>query len=150
MKLKVLVGEGQHVMGLTLPFLAIGVAANIAWPAVFRMGTGMGGLIAGIVLMVIGVPLWIASAVQILVWVPRKTLITTGPFRLVLHPLYTTVALLVLPGVGLVLDTWLGFALGAVLYAASRIFSPREEKLLAKYFPAEYPAYRARVLLPWL
>lgn len=150
MKLKALVGEGQHVMGLTLPFIVVGVAANIIWPAVFRMGSGTGGLIAGIVLLVVGVPLWLTSVAQILVWVPRKTLITTGPFRLMLHPLYTTVALLVIPAAGLVLDTWLGFALGAVLYAASRIFSPREEKLLARYFPKEYPAYRARVVMPWL
>jgi protein-S-isoprenylcysteine O-methyltransferase Ste14 len=150
MKLKFLVGAGDRVMGLTLPFIVIGVAANIIWPAVFRMGSGTGGLIAGIVLLVIGVPLWITSAVQILVWVPRKTLITTGPFALMLHPLYTSVALLVLPGLGLVLDTWLGPALGVILYVSSRIFSPSEEKLLAKYFPNEYPAYRAKVLLPWL
>lgn len=150
MKLKALVGEGQHVMGLTLPFIVLGVAANITWPAVFRMGAGLGGLVAGIVLLVVGVPLWLTSAVQIIVWVPRKTLITTGPFRLVLHPLYTFVALLVFPGAGLVLDTWLGFVLGAVLYVASRIFSPREERLLEKYFPTEYPAYRKKVLLPWL
>jgi protein-S-isoprenylcysteine O-methyltransferase Ste14 len=103
-------------MRLALPFVAVGVAANITWPAVFRMGTGLGGLIAGIVL----------------------------------HPLYTFVALLVLPGAGLVLDTWLGFALGAILHVATRIFSPREELLLEKYFPTEYPASRDRVLLPWL
>jgi len=137
-------------MGLILPFIVVGVAANIIWPAVFRMASSMGGLIAGIALLVIWVPLWLTSVVQILVYVPRKTLITNGPFRLMLHPLYTTVALLVFPGVGLVLDTWLGFALGAVLYVSSRIFSPSEEKLLAKYFPKEYPAYRSKVLLPWL
>lgn len=150
MKLKALVGAGDRVMGLILPFIVVGVAANIIWPAVFRMASSMGGLIAGIALLVIWVPLWLTSVVQILVYVPRKTLITNGPFRLMLHPLYTTVALLVFPGVGLVLDTWLGFALGAVLYVSSRIFSPSEEKLLAKYFPKEYPAYRGKVLLPWL
>lgn len=150
MKLKALVGAGDRVMGLTLPFIVVGVAANIIWPAVFRMGSGMGGLIAGIVLLAVGVPLWLTSVVQILVWVSRKTLITTGPFALMLHPLYTSVALLVFPGVGLALDTWLGPALGAVLYVSSRIFSPSKEKLLAKYFPKEYPAYRAKVLLPWL
>jgi len=149
-KLKVLVGSGDRVMGLALPFIVVGIAANIIWPAVFRMDSSMGGLVAGIVLLVIGVPLWLTSVVQILVYVPRKILITNGPFLLMLHPLYTVVALLVLPGVGLVLDTWLGPALGVILYVSSRIFSPAEEKLLAKYFPVEYPAYRARVLLPWL
>ena len=150
MRLKALVGEGQHVMGSTLPFAVVGVAANIIWPHVFRMGFGPGGLIAGIILMAVGAPLWITAAIQVLVWVPKKKLITTGPFAIVLHPIYTFFGLLVLPGLGLVLDTWLGFALGAVLYAFTRIFAPAEEKLLEKYLPGEYPAYRQKVLLPWL
>ena len=28
--------------------------------------------------------------------------------------------------------------------------SVQEEKLPTTYFPADYPAYRARVLMPWL
>ena len=150
MKQKALVGAGDRVMGLTLPFIVVGVAANIFRPGWFSMGSATGGLIAGIVLLVIGVPLWLTSVVQILLWVPRRTLITTGPFALMLNPLYTSVALLVFPGIGLVLDTWLGPALGAILYVSSRLFSPREEKMLAAFFPEEYPKYRSRVLLPWL
>ena len=150
MKLKVLVGSGDRVMVLAAPFIVVGVVANILWPAVFRMGAGLGGVIAGLALLVVGVPVWLTSVVQILVNVPRRRLITSGPYAVVLHPLYTSVALLVLPGLGLLLDTWLGPALGAVLYASSRLFAGAEEKLLAKYFPAEYPAYRSRVVLPWL
>jgi protein-S-isoprenylcysteine O-methyltransferase Ste14 len=150
MKLKALVGAGDRVMGLTLPFLVVGVAANIIWPAAFRLGFGGGGLIAAIALLVLGVPLWLTSAVQILVYVPKKKLITTGPFALMLHPIYATVAIFVMPGVGLLFDSWSGIAIGAVLYVSTRLFAPAEERLLEKYFPAEYPAYRAKVLLPWL
>jgi protein-S-isoprenylcysteine O-methyltransferase Ste14 len=150
MKLKALVGAGDRVMGLTLPFIVIGVVANALSPGWFAMGTATGGIIAGIVLLAIGVPTWLTSVVQVLYWVPRHTLITTGPFAVMRHPLYTSVAILVLPGVGLLLDTWLGFALGAILYVSSRISSPREEVMLAKFFPEEYPKYRSRVLLPWL
>jgi protein-S-isoprenylcysteine O-methyltransferase Ste14 len=82
--------------------------------------------------------------------VPRGRLITRGPFSIVRHPLYTSVALVVLPGLGFVLDTWLGFVLGAVLYLASRLFSGAEEEELEAAFPAEYAAYRSSVLLPWL
>lgn len=149
-KLKALVGSADKVMGLTLPFLLAGVAANIAWPAAFRLGFGSGGLIAAAALLAVGVPLWLTAVVQVLVLVPRKRLITGGAFALMLHPIYTAVALLVIPGVGLLFDSWAGFAIGAVLYASTRIFAPAEERLLEKYFPVEYPAYRAKVLLPWL
>jgi protein-S-isoprenylcysteine O-methyltransferase Ste14 len=150
MKLRVLVGAGDRVMGFTVPFIVAGVAADILWPSVFRMGLGATGLVIGLVLLVIGVPFWLTSVAQVLVFVPKRRLITTGPFALMLHPLYTSVALLVFPGIGFVVDTWLGIALGAVLYVSTRIFSRAEEKILAGIFPAEYPAYRAKVLLPWL
>jgi protein-S-isoprenylcysteine O-methyltransferase Ste14 len=150
MKLKILVGAGDRVMGLTLPFAVIGLIINIIRPDLFHMGLGAPGLIVGIVMMAVGVPLWLVSVAQILIHVPRRELITRGPFALILHPIYTSVALLVLPGLGLALDTWLGPAVGVILYISSRLFAGSEEKMLASIFPKEYPAYRARVLLPWL
>jgi protein-S-isoprenylcysteine O-methyltransferase Ste14 len=150
MKLKILVGMGGRIMSLTLPFIVVGIVANILWPRVFTLGFGTGGLIAGIVLLALGVPAWLTSVALVLIHVPKKRLITSGPFAVILHPMYTVVALLVLPGVGLVLDTWVGAGIGAALYVASRIYSPREEEILEKIFPTEYPAYRKRVLLPWL
>ena len=150
MKLKELVGTGDRIAGITLPFTVLGIVANKLWPAVFHMGFGLPGLIAGVVLLAVGVQLWLISVAQILRYVPTGKLITTGPFALVLHPLYTSVALLVIPGCGFVLDTWLGPALGLILYGAARMFAGAEEKFLAVRFPEEYRRYRQRVLLPWL
>ncbi len=137
-------------MSFTAPFIVIGLAANILWPSVFHMNLEAAGLVVGIAMLLVGVLVWIASAAQVLVAVPKKRLITTGAFAVVLHPLYTSVGLLVIPGVGFVLDTWVGPAIGIVLYAASRLFARSEEKELGSLFPKEYPAYRGRVLLPWL
>lgn len=150
MKLKVLVGSGGRIMSLTLPFLVVGIAANILWPRAFALGFGTGGLIAGIVLLVVGVPVWLSSVALVLINVPKKRLITGGPFAVIPHPMYTAVALLVLPGLGILLDTWVGAGIGVALYIASRICSPDEDKILAQVFPEEYPAYRKRVLIPWL
>ena len=36
------------------------------------------------------------------------------------------------------------------MYGGVRLFAAGEERELAAAFPAEYPAYRAKVLLPWL
>lgn len=150
MRLAELVGAGDRIMGFTLPFAVLGIAANLAWPSIFRTGLGSAGTTAGVALLAIGVPLWLGSVVQILVNVPRGRLITTGAFALVLHPIYVAVALLVIPGVSLVLDSWVGIAIGAVMYIGGRLFRGREEAQLAAAFPDRYPAYRATVLLPWL
>jgi protein-S-isoprenylcysteine O-methyltransferase Ste14 len=150
MQIKALVGAGDRIVALTAPFAGVGVATNILWPWVYRMGFGAAGRIAGIVLVAIGVPLWLTSAVQVLVYVPQRQLIASGPFALMLHPLYTSVALLVIPGCGLCFDSWLGFALGLILYLSVRVFAPSEERDLAARFPDRYPRYREQVLLPWL
>jgi protein-S-isoprenylcysteine O-methyltransferase Ste14 len=148
--MKALVGAGDRIGALTLPFAIAGIAANLLWPSVFRVGSAIGGRMIGVALLALGVPLWFVSAIQILVFVPRGRLITTGPFAIVRHPLYTSVALLVIPGCGLLFDSWLGFAVGSVLYLSARLFAPREEKDLAARFPQDYREYRRRVLLPWL
>jgi len=145
--LRQLIGAGDRILALTLPFAAIGIAANLRWPSVFRLGDGATGTIAGIILLAVGVPVWLTRVVQIIANVPRGRLITTGPYALLLHPLYTAVSLFVVPGIGLLFDSWVGLAIGAVMFLSSRLYASSEERELAERFPVEYPAYRAKVLL---
>ncbi len=151
MKLKILVGSGRKIGLFTLPFLAAGIILNILFPKVFQVG-GPNEILKWIsfAILIPGVVIWIWSVVLILVKVPRHELITTGPYALVLHPLYTGVALLVLPWFGFLLNTWLGLLVGLVLYAGSRLFAPEEEKILARIFGESWEQYRRKVLLPWL
>jgi protein-S-isoprenylcysteine O-methyltransferase Ste14 len=69
---------------------------------------------------------------------------------LVKHPIYTSVALLVLPWIGFLLDSWLGALIGIVLYVGSRMFAPREEAAMAVAFGPAWDRYCATVRLPWL
>lgn len=151
MKLKVLVGSGKKIGLLTLPFLIIGVVLNILFPSVFSVGGPPIVLtIISIILLIPGVTIWIWSVVLILTRIPRRELITYGPYSLVKHPLYTGVALLVLPWIGFIFNTWLGALIGIVVYIGSRLFSPEEEKILAKVFGASWDEYCRKVLIPWL
>ena len=151
MKLKILVGSGRKIGLFTLPFLVAGVTLNVIFPEYFEVGGPSDTLRwVSAALLVPGVICWIWSVALILIKVPRHELITTGPYAIVLHPLYTGVALLVLPWVGFLLNTWLGLLIGLVVYAGSRIYSPEEEKILAKIFGESWDQYRKKVLLPWL
>jgi protein-S-isoprenylcysteine O-methyltransferase Ste14 len=66
------------------------------------------------------------------------------------HPLYTAVALLVVPWIGFLLDTWLGAVIGAGLYLASRQFGPAEEAELSRTFGRAWQDYSRTVKLAWL
>jgi len=151
MKLKVLVGSGDKVMLLTLPFLVVGLILNILFPSWFDVGGPSTALaVISIIMLIPGVTIWLWSVVLILTKVPQGELITNGPYSLVKHPLYTAVALLVLPWIGFLFNTWLGVLIGIVLYIGSRLFSPEEEEILSKTFGAAWDDYCNKVKIPWL
>lgn len=77
-------------------------------------------------------------------------LVTTGPYRLVRHPIYSGM-LLMLFGTALgLIPIWWIVAVAAGIYF---FFSARaEEKFMIERFPDDYPEYRARtkMLVPFL
>ena len=151
MNVKALVGSGDKIALVVLPFLIVGLILNVAFPSIFDVGGPSEFLrVVSIVVLIPGVTIWIWSAALILTKVPRAELITGGPYAVVKHPLYTAVALLVLPWIGFLLNTWLGLVIGMVLYIATRMFAPEEETALAKTFGASWDAYRSRVRFAWL
>jgi protein-S-isoprenylcysteine O-methyltransferase Ste14 len=149
--LRRLVGSGKRIGLLTLPFLAAGLALNVLRPSLFSVGGPpiLLKVISGVILIP-GITIWIWSVALILTRVPKGELITGGPYSLVKHPLYTGVALLVLPWIGFLLNTWLGVLIGIVLYVGSRIFAPEEERALARHFGAVWDEYLGTVKVPWL
>lgn len=151
MSLKTLVGSGDRIMLFTLPFLIVGLGANIAYPSLFDVGGPPTALrVVSIAIMAAGVAIWAWSVTLIVTRVPRGELITTGPYALVKHPLYTAVALLVLPWLGLLLNTWLGALVGVVMYIGSRMFAPAEEAALSRTFGTAWTEYSKAVKIPWL
>jgi protein-S-isoprenylcysteine O-methyltransferase Ste14 len=146
-----LVGSGHKIALFTLPFAAAAVLVDLVEPQFFAISHPSAALQAasGVALLA-GLVTWAWSVVLILRKVPRRELITTGPYTVVKHPLYTGAALLVLPWLGFLLNTWLGAAIGIVLYVASRIFAPVEEVELAQTFGGVWDAYTAEEKLPWL
>jgi protein-S-isoprenylcysteine O-methyltransferase Ste14 len=151
MNLQRLIGSGEKIGLLVLPFLIGGLILNVALPSLFSVGGPSTLLrVVSIVVLIPGVTIWIWSVILILIKVPRGELITSGPFALVKHPLYTGAALLVLPWIGFLLNTWLGVVLGIVLYVGTRLFAPEEEADLSQRFGARWDAYRGKVMLGWV
>ncbi len=149
--LRALIGSGDRIGLFTLPFLVVGLILNVAYPAAFDVGGPPAVLrLVSVVVLAVGLAVWAWSVVLVVTRVPRGELITSGPYALVKHPLYTAVALLVLPWLGIVLNTWLGAVVGVVLYIGSRIFAPVEEATLSNTFGAAWAEYTRSVKIPWL
>ena len=72
-------------------------------------------------------------------------LVTTGPFGIVRHPFYLSLALCT-AGLGLALGSLTGTALLFVLFLAASAWRARlEDRVLAAAFPQEFAAWAARV-----
>jgi protein-S-isoprenylcysteine O-methyltransferase Ste14 len=150
-RLKLLIGSGDKIGLFTLPFVLAGLLLNIIFPPAFDVGGPSTALQAvSIAVLIPGLAIWAWSAALILRKVPRGELITNGPYSIVKHPLYTGVALLVLPWIGFLINTWLGAAIGIILYIGSRIFAPAEEAELSKTFGVTWDEYCKAVEIPWL
>ncbi len=151
MNLKELVGSGDKIGLFMLPFLIIGLTLNILFPSTFNVGGPSSDLIIlSIIISILGIIIWMWTVILILSKVPKNELITNGPYSVVKHPLYTGVAILVIPWIGILLNSWMGIIFGLILYIGSRIFSPKEEEKLANHFGKLWEEYIKKVLIPWL
>ena len=151
MKLSALVGSGDKIGMFILPFLIIGIVLDLIYPALFHISDVPAlFIIIALAILFVGLVIWIWAVILILKKVPKGELIVNGPYSIVKHPLYTGVSLLVLPWLGLILNSWLGLFFGLILYIGSRIYAPNEEKLLSATFGKEWDKYCKKVKIPWL
>ncbi len=145
-------GAAPFIMVPLLPLVALAVAAMLAWPEV----TSIPGRLAaplvtlGWLWLAVGVVLWATTVHRFLRGFRAGELITDGPFALCRNPLYASLALFVLPALGLLLSTWTLLALVPVAAWLTVRAARREERDLARVFGAQWDEYAARTgrLLP--
>ncbi len=80
-----------------------------------------------------------------------QTVVSTGPYQYVRHPMYAT-AIIFLVGTTLLLGSWYGLVLGLLLVVAIALRAVQEERTLRAELPG-YDAYMAQVhyrLVPYV
>jgi protein-S-isoprenylcysteine O-methyltransferase Ste14 len=107
-------------------------------------------LAIGVVFLVIGVPFWLLSTGLFLLAYFRGRLETRGPFAVMPNPIYSSFIIFVIPGIALLLNSWLILLTSVVTYVAFRIFIHGEDDVLREKFGIQYDEYRERVLLKFL
>jgi protein-S-isoprenylcysteine O-methyltransferase Ste14 len=101
--------------------------------------------LAAIAVAVISFPLWIAARIQLgsalSLWPEARTLVTTGLYSRIRHPVYVfgTVASL---AALLALQIWPVFAIGVALVPLTLVRAWREQKVLEAAFGERYRRYK--------
>jgi protein-S-isoprenylcysteine O-methyltransferase Ste14 len=138
-------GIGPKIARIILPWLAITITLTILFPAPFTFGKALQDriMIAGWILLSIALVFYAATLILMVPGIRSNRLITTGAYRLCQNPLYAALLLFLIPGVGLILNSWLILTTTILGYFIFRKFIHEEEELLERIFGDEYRNYRA-------
>ncbi|MCG8572205.1 MAG: isoprenylcysteine carboxylmethyltransferase family protein [Spirochaetes bacterium] len=104
----------------------------------------------GLVLLIIGLIGHVIAAVAMVKGFKEKKLLTSGIFALSRHPMYTTLILFIIPGTGLLINSWLFLTGVVLLLILFFLFIKEEEQYLREKFAEEFVEYKKKtgILLP--
>jgi protein-S-isoprenylcysteine O-methyltransferase Ste14 len=141
-----LVGQGPRIILFAIPAAALAVALQQTSPGVAALPLPQGPMTAlGLLFITAGLALWLTAMVQLLNGFPKGKLITGGAYGVCRNPIYASYGFFVLPGISLLLGTWVYVLPAAALCLGVRLFIIREERELLRVFGAEYEEYTSRV-----
>ncbi len=101
--------------------------------------------ILGISLMVIGIPFFIVSVKTVMRAYNADELVTDGIYRCCRHPLYASWVVFIVPGIVLLVNSWLGLTTPIFMYFILRKLVKKEEIYLESVFGSEYLHYKQMI-----
>jgi protein-S-isoprenylcysteine O-methyltransferase Ste14 len=102
-------------------------------------------LTVGVALIIVGFSLNLAAAFAMLKAYSMKRLATGGMYAIFRDPMYTVMILLTLPGLFLLLNSWLVLAGVIPAYICYRVFVREEHSYLEALYGEEYRQYLKKV-----
>jgi protein-S-isoprenylcysteine O-methyltransferase Ste14 len=120
-----------------IPFVPYGIFSKVA-----------------IALILFGIPFYVVSLIIIKRGFTAGRLVTEKTFGMCRHPVYSVWIVFFVPGIMLLMNTWLGLTASPVMYLLLLVLVKKEDEYLESVFGNEYLAYKKRVptVLPvgWL
>lgn len=146
-------GVGPRIARVLLPWLAITVTLSLFFPGLFSfpatfqpwlLGIGLVWLLPGVVLYAISGKIMTRA-------VREGRLITSGPYRFSRNPLYAMVILNIIPGVGLMMNSWLVLTTAVAGYLAFKNCIRGEYDEMFATFGDPYLEYSRKTpeFFPW-
>ncbi len=146
-----LMGVAGKIMIVLLISLAVLEGISLLLAPAFRITTDYRSLvIAAVVIAVVGFAFNLIAAFGMLSAHKNDRLATKGLYALFLNPMYTFQLLITVPGLLLLLNSWLALLTIIPAFIAFKVFTKEEEKYLEEKFGTQYTEYRRKVLFKFL
>ena len=140
-------GVGPKIALGAVVYASLAAVATYLWPEVclLHFVPYAAFLVLGAILLAVGVPLWLAGVVAAMTAYNKDSLVTSGVFGIVRHPIYAAWIVFNLPGIALLCRSWPLLATALVAYAVFKLTIRREDEYLEQRFGQAYRDYRWRV-----
>jgi protein-S-isoprenylcysteine O-methyltransferase Ste14 len=140
-------GVGPSIVVSAGAYAAVAGLATWLWPDVCLVTVVPNTvfLIAGIALLVIGVPMLVVAGRAATIAYNSDKLATTGIFWLTRNPIYSAWIVFIIPGMVLMSRSWPLFLTPVVAYSIFKVRIGRENEYLEKRFGDDYRTYKAQV-----
>jgi protein-S-isoprenylcysteine O-methyltransferase Ste14 len=102
-------------------------------------------IILGAVLILVGVPLFIASGIMVHTHISKGKLCTTSVYAYFRHPLYAAWVVFITPGIVIITGSVVAITWPVFLYILFKAFTREEEEYLSEKFGNEYLRYEKEV-----
>jgi protein-S-isoprenylcysteine O-methyltransferase Ste14 len=137
-------GIGPKIGMVTIPYLIITIFLTLWLKPTFAFSVNMEKalIIAGIVLFVIGLAFYITTVVLLLKGIKNQRMITTGTYYLCQNPLYASMIIMLVPAIGLMLNSWLVLSTSLIAWWRFRIFIQNEYDEMEDIFGSAYLEYK--------
>jgi len=144
-------GTGPQTAVPAFAYLALTIVLDQVFSPRFRMpGSFPAYLPWGVALIAAGLVVLGLSSVQLMRAFQRHELATTGFYATAPNPMFMSYVVFILPGLALLLRSWLVLTTVVVFYILIRVFAKAEDDWLLEEFGERYVAYRKKVLLKFL
>ncbi len=142
-------GVGPKFTTLSIIYGLIMIALSLRFSPVFKIPFISHQLltIIGCILIAIGIPFVITAVVTVMRAFNAGQLVTTGIFGMCRHPVYSGWVVFIVPGLVLIVNSWIALTIPLVMYCFLSVLVKDEELYLEKTFGDEYLAYKNRVPL---
>jgi len=149
-------GVGPKFFVYSVLYGVLIIAATIYFYPLFQISFIPYRILAsvGAILILTGIPFYVTSLVSVMRAFKEGHLVTDGVYGMCRHPIYSAWVIFFVPGLALLINSWVGFTISVVMYFLLKTLVKEEDQYLEKTFGEEYLAYRKKVpaVLPigWL
>jgi protein-S-isoprenylcysteine O-methyltransferase Ste14 len=138
-------GVGPKIGRIAIPWLIIMIVISIVFKGSFTFLKIDYSLLLykGIGLVIIGLLMYFFTLPNLLKGLKESKLVRNGAFYLCCNPLYTSIILFIIPGISLMLNSWLVLTTSLVGYVLFKMHIKSEYAEMEKFFGDEYRKYKA-------